>query len=161
MSREKQIEWMADDICRIEIEGEHEGTTTCINYNQATTLACGLVAQGWRKQSGWISVEERLPDPEKEVLILAIKRYVYMGEVKEVPTITTAFYEDGTMSTEDSEWNWYDIDFIYDEENDVQYIPEGWWEYRHYNPDDVYNNAVDDKVTHWMDLPDPPKGGGA
>ena len=23
--------------------------------------------------------------------------------------------------------------------------------------DDVYNNAVDDTVTHWMPLPEPPK----
>ena len=105
----------------------------------------------------WISVEDRLPEPEKEVLILTIRRYMCYGEVREISTITTAMYEDGTMSTEDSFWNWYDIDFIYDEENDVQYIPEGWWEFRHYNPDDVYNNAVDDKVTHWMPLPEPPK----
>lgn len=47
--------------------------------------------------------------------------------------------------------------FDYDEENDQYLIPEGWWEYRHYNPDDVYNNAVDDVVTHWMPLPNPPK----
>ena len=40
----------------------------------------------------------------------------------EVPIITTAMYEDGTISKEDSEWNWYDIDFIYDEENDIEYI---------------------------------------
>ena len=105
----------------------------------------------------WISVKDRLPEPETEVLVLAIRRFKYMeGLNREVPMITTAMYEDGTVSTEDTIWNWYDIDYIYDEENDMQYIPEGWWEYRHYNPDDVYNNAIDDKVTHWMPLPAPP-----
>ena len=97
----------------------------------------------------WISVKDRLPEPETEVLILADRRGYKV--------ITTAMYEDGSISDEDSEWNWYDIDFNYDEENDKYLIPEGWWEYRHYNPDDVYDNAVDDKVTHWMPLPKPPK----
>ena len=166
MSREEQIEEMIA-VIRDTVNG-------CSSY-WSGLIADALYEEGYRKQSEkfllkengdivslarqseWISVDERLPEPEKEVLILAIRRYVYMGEVHEAHTITTAMYEDGTMSTEDSEWNWHDIDFIYDEENDVQYIPEGWWEYRHYNPDDVYNNAVDDKVTHWMPLPEAPK----
>ncbi len=163
MSKDMQIEEI-DELTSVLYEANHKKSV--LDYHWLATEAYNA---GYRKQSEdatdinvgnkseWISVEERLPEPEKEVLILAIRRYMYMGEVREVPTITTAMYEDGTMSTEDSEWNWHDIDFVYDEENDVQYIPEGWWEYRHYNPDDVYNNAVDDKVTHWMPLPEAPK----
>ena len=97
----------------------------------------------------WISVEERLPKPETQVLILA-KRGKYT-------VITNGMYEDGTLNTEDSDWHWYDIDFEYDEENDAYIIPAGWWEYKHYNGDDEYNHAIDDKVTHWMPLPEPPK----
>lgn len=103
--------------------------------------------------NNWISVKDRLPEAEKEVIVLAVRRY-YDNEYK---LITTAIYEDGKVSTEDSEWNWYDLDFNYDEENDCCYIPEGWWEYRHYNDDDVYNNTIDDEVTHWMPLPEIPK----
>lgn len=125
---------------------------------EADSIAETLYNAGCRKQE-WISVDERMPEPEKEVLIFAIRRYKYGREIQEVPIVTTAMYEDGTISNEDSVWNWYDIDFIYDEENDIEYVPEGWWEFRHYNPDDVYNNAVDDKVTHWMPLPEAPKGG--
>lgn len=99
----------------------------------------------------WISVKDGLPKAETEVLILAVGIGGYT-------TITTAIYEDGKVSTDDSMWNWYDLDFNYDEETDQYLIPEGWWEYRHYNPDDVYNNCIDDIVTGWMPLPEPPKG---
>lgn len=99
------------------------------------------------KMNNWISVKDRLPNPEEEVFI-----YTQNG------TVTTAIYEDGKISTDDSIWCWYDVDFEYDEVNDTYLIPEGWWEYRHYNPDDVYNCAVDDVVTHWIPLPEPPKG---
>mgnify|MGYP000047769626 CR=1 FL=1 len=40
-----------------------------------------------------------------------------------------------------------------DEERDDYRIPEGWWEYRHFNPDDVYNNKIDCPVVGWMPLP--------
>ena len=99
----------------------------------------------------WISVEERLPEPETQVLILAKRRNFTI--------ITNGIHEDGTLNTEDSDWHWYDNDFEYDEENDAYIIPEGWWEYKHYNGDDEYNHAIDDKVTHWMPLPEPPKEG--
>ena len=93
----------------------------------------------------WISVEDRLPKCEEEVLVKVKhgQRYV----------TTTAIYEDGTMPTGKSKWTWEDIDFDYDEENDEYLIPKSWWEYRHYNPDDVYDNIIDGEVTHWMPLP--------
>lgn len=99
--------------------------------------------------SEWISVKDRLPEPEEEVFIRCNRN----GH----KFTTTAMYEDGTMPFGDSIWNWYDIDFDYDEERDEYLIPAGWWEYRHFNPDDVYNCLVDCEVTHWMPLPEPPK----
>ena len=92
---------------------------------------------------GWIPVEERLPECEEEVFIQT-----------ERGTRTTALYEDGTMREEDSIWNWCDIDGDWDEERDCMIIPKGWWEYRHFNPDDVYNNVVDEKVVAWRSLPE-------
>ena len=96
------------------------------------------------QKSPWIPVTKRLPKCEEEVYIQTKNG-----------TITTATYEDGTMPNEESTWNWTDIDFDYDEETDTYLVPEGWWEYRHYNPDDVYNNMVDEEVVAWMPLPDP------
>lgn len=49
--------------------------------------------------NNWISVKDRLPEAEKEVLVLVIRKY-YGGDYK---LITTAIYEDGKVSTEDDE----------------------------------------------------------
>ena len=62
-------------------------------------------------------------------------------------------YEDGTVLENDSCWNWYDIEGEWDEENDCCIIPEGWWENKHYNPDECYNNQVDDEVIAWQHIP--------
>lgn len=102
----------------------------------------------------WISVTERLPNPETEVLITARRKYT--GGIF-VDIVTPAIYEDSTILENDSIWTWEEIDGKYDEENDCYIIPEGWWEYRHYNPDGVYDNIVDDKVIAWMPLPEPYK----
>ena len=96
------------------------------------------------EQNPWIPVTERLPKCEEEVYIQTKNG-----------TMTTAAYEDGTMPNEESIWNWTDVDFDYDEESDTYLVPEGWWEYRHYNPDDVYDNMVDEEVVAWMPLPEP------
>ena len=50
-----------------------------------------------------------------------------------------------------------DIDSEYDEETDEYYFPEGWWEVIK-NWDDYSCVAIADFVTHWMEMPKPPKG---
>lgn len=97
---------------------------------------------GKQKYNGWRLCSLEMPKAEVEVLIMT-----------ENGTVTTAMYEDGTMPEEDSFWFWSDIEFDYDEETDTNYIPEGWWEYRHFNADEVYNNPIDVKVVYWQPLP--------
>ncbi len=106
-----------------------------------------------REKQRWIPVTERLPKPEIDVLIVC-NRNGYRF-------VTPAIYEDGKMLTQDSVWNWNEIYTygLYSEEADDYYIPEGWWENRQFNPDDVYNNPVDCAVTHWMPLPEAPEEG--
>lgn len=95
---------------------------------------------------GWTPCSERMPECEQEVYILT-----------ERGTKTTALYEDGKMPESKSKWHWNDIQGEWDDEEDCMIIPEGWWEYRHFNPDDVYNNVVDEKVIAWQPLPEPYK----
>lgn len=110
----------------------------------------------------WIPCGEKMPECEQEVLICT-KKKVYVGrksgfEWIEKPIITPALYEDGTMLEINSKWHWEDIDYAgWDEEEDCGIIPEGWWENRHFNPDEVYNNPVDREVIAWMPLTEPYK----
>ncbi len=105
------------------------------------------------KAPRWIPVTERLPKPETEVLAVCNRN----GYIFVVPAI----YEDGKILTQDSMWHWNEIyEYgLYNEETDDYFIPEGWWENRQFNQDDVYNNPVDCDVTHWMPLPEAPKEG--
>lgn len=113
-----------------------------LDYIDTTpTVTLETDAQRWRNP------ETDPPKVETEVLVL-YRRDDYLG-------ITTAHYEDGNVFSEDSEWNWEDLpDWgTYDEERDGYRIPEGWWEYRHFNSDDVYSGKIDCPVVGWMPLP--------
>ena len=113
---------------------------------------CGKIQNELLKNK-WIPVSERLPLCEQEVLICTQSRFI-SGKTKSI--ITSAIYEDGNMRECYSRWHWEDIEYeSWDEEEDCGIIPEGWWEYRHYNPDEVYNNLVDDFILAWMPLPKP------
>ena len=94
----------------------------------------------------WIPVTERLPESGVHVL-LACKtwggnKYVCDGFHTEKFSQPTEFYED--------------IDADYSEETDEYYFPEGWWEVIK-NWDDYSCVAIEDTVTNWMPLPQPPK----
>lgn len=114
--------------------------------------ACRMGMEALERQR-WIPCSERLPEPEMEVLVVCRRGGVSF--------VCPAMHEDGTIITSESIWNWNEIEGygLYSEEADDWYIPEGWWEYRQFNGDDVYNNIIDCAVTHWMPLPEPPEEG--
>lgn len=96
----------------------------------------------------WRNPETDPPKVEEDVLILFKTACGGYG-------ITTAHYEDGTVLSEKSAFYWEEIFEwgTYDEESDDYFIPKGWWEYRYFNQDDIYNNRVDAHVVGWMPLP--------
>lgn len=67
MIKEKQIEEMAADICRV----KHNCNDVCnpINTCNALKYARRAYEAGYRKQE-WISVDERLQQPQKLVLCI-------------------------------------------------------------------------------------------
>lgn len=137
--------------------------TTCDGYG-ANCVSVGTIEEIVKQEAekfgtntnvgsnGWIPCSVAMPPVETEVFIVAKRKY-RGGEVRYITT--TAMYEDGTVLENDSCWIWEDIDGEWDEENDCYIIPEGWWENRHYNPDEVYNNVIDDEVIAWQPLPHP------
>lgn len=98
----------------------------------------------------WISVKDRLPEPEQTVLVIANRSGLEI--------VTTGIYEDGRVTLGESIWIWNDIELDYDDDQDDYIIPEGWWEDKEYNGDDWFNHPIDDPVTHWMPLPELPEG---
>ena len=134
------------------------GSRNSGNYMIPVDKAIEIVKQAAAEyNNGWISCSVAMPPVETEVFIVAKRKY-RGGEVRYIAT--TAMYEDGTVLENDSCWCWQDIEVEWEEENDYYIIPQGWWESRHYNPDDIYDNAVDDEVVAWQPLPAPyqPKG---
>ena len=146
---------MKKETARREIESlDHYLQTYTNDYSEESHMAMMMAIKAL-EQTRWIPVSERLPMCEQEVLICAERRSI-SGKIKTI--ITTAIYEDGTMLENKSKWDWTDIDWErWDEEEDCGVIPEGWWEYRHYNPEEVYNNLVDDFAVKWMPLPELPE----
>ena len=100
------------------------------------------------RPQGWIPCSERLPKAEEKVWIQT-----------ERGKVCFAMYEDGTISEDDSAWNWYDLPFDkWDEENDCGIISKGWWEWTEFHPDNEFDCPVDEVVAAWMPLPEPWKG---
>lgn len=99
-------------------------------------------------QPVWRDPETDPPKVEEDVLILFETACGGYG-------ITTAHYEDGTLLSQDSIFFWDELAAWgeLDEEHDDYIIPKGWWEYRYFNQDDVYNNRIDCPVIGWMPLP--------
>ena len=100
--------------------------------------------------SPWHRVEDGLPESGTHVLACCEVRGIYGYKSHYV---CDAFHTDNKSipcSYND------DIDSEYDEETDEYYFPVGWWEVIK-NWDDYSCVAINDFVTHWMPLPEPPK----
>ena len=61
-NKQKQIEELAEEIYQ-------NSPCACLDYDETKMVAGWLYKAGYRKQSGWISVDERLPDKSMECLI--------------------------------------------------------------------------------------------
>lgn len=99
--------------------------------------------------SEWISVKDRLPESGKEVQIC----YEYEGYTKKHKDVCIGFF-----AHEFAEECGYqeDLETLCDEETDAFYLAKGWYEsIKHWG--EYRFVRIDDDVTHWMPLPEPPK----
>lgn len=143
-------------IHRLKVETGSLACFGCGYEHSCSVHGCAILrsAAAALGKNQWINVKDRLPENEVDVLICAQRRYYKGGTI---PVVSTAFYTDGKMNTEESGYNWDlgNVDMEYDEEVDAYIVPEGWWESVRYGEE---FSAVDDFVTHWMPLPEKPKG---
>lgn len=103
----------------------------------------------------WISVDERLPEPEQRVLLLTEEKVTRYAKWRGV---TCGFYEDGNVWSEDSKASWDHCMLVdYDEERDDFRVPEGWIEEGIAERDDYNCAVISDRITHWMPLPEAPE----
>lgn len=72
MNEEKQISEMAKDLCHLQTCEIKKNGGNCYKYCKAYIYAFRAINAGYRKQSEWISVEERLPEQHKEVLVVCL-----------------------------------------------------------------------------------------
>jgi len=101
---------------------------------------------------GWISVKDRLPENGKHVLATCEVRSLY-GYKKRY--VCEAFYA-AKHSIKEGKYPEETDCYDYDEEEDEYYLQEGWYEVIH-NWDEYSSIVIDDFVTHWMPLPEPPE----
>lgn len=73
----------------------------------------------------WISVDDRLPDNEVDVLVCVTRKH-YSDPSKNIRFVVKAFHTDGKTNSEHSRYVWDTkyIDMGYDEEADAYIIPE-------------------------------------
>ena len=130
-------------------------STIGLTTTDAEIYANDFIAHGVTVQE-WIPVDERMPENEQDVIICAERRH-YSNPNRFIRIVAKAFYTDGKHDTEHTAYTWNNdyIDMEYDEENDAYLIPDGWWESVEYGEE---FSAVSDFVTHWMPMPQPPKG---
>ena len=120
--REKLLE-LIDDALQMK-----EGTARVVGKRYVNTIANHLIENGVTVQE-WISVDDRLPSDEQDVLVIAHGwggRLVYVGSHKRVEAQKSWLTGITSKSSEWLLWGW-------------SYLKEP-------------------MVTHWMPLPEPPKG---
>lgn len=129
-------------------QGYDQWDAVACKHCRATVGACDRrfrcredAAAAWNRrapQSGWISVDERLPASEKPVLLDIGKKF----------PIRAMWVAKHTVEAGNDDPDWGE----YDEANDMHYCPEGWYEW---NEHEEVHWRVSATPIRWTEIPLP------
>lgn len=148
----KNLRLYAEEYEKSPYHREIMGTTDILT--NAADIINGLSEElaAIRDATRWIPCSERMPENEKEVEITFIRKHCITG--KTLYLTARAFYEDGTVTTDESAFCWYTENWDYDEEKDCYVIPEGWFEGVSFAEE---FESVDMPVIAWREITEPYK----
>ena len=99
--------------------------------------------------SNWVSINDGYPDVGKPVFVY------YTNKLGKGRTVKAFWAKKFTI---EDMGDYRDMVGDYDEERDMYYLQEGWWEMVD-NWDEWSHVEIDQgEPTHWMPLPEPPEG---
>lgn len=144
IDEKKLIQCLKHDISCFETEGKKVSEL----YLRVDDML--RMIKGQPKICGWIPCSERMPESEKDVEITYVRGHWKTDE----PLYFTAraFYEDGTMNTENSSFDWDNTNLEHDEEKDYYVISEGWFESVSFA--EAFE-TVDAQVIAWREIAEP------
>ncbi|MFW2562433.1 DUF551 domain-containing protein [Acinetobacter baumannii] len=110
--------------------------------------------KSWKKAKAqavpeWISVEDRMPEPLRNVLVL-----IDANPAKNQNQMVAHFIPKFTEEYHGDD-DWYD----YDEERGCGYVKEGWYANTVYIGDEYSSYFIEEKVAHWKPLKEASESG--
>ena len=123
-----------------------------VSATQTLRFVDHLVANGVTVQN-WIPVSERLPESQNPVLVVAVSKGMGFPYI-----FKAAHIGHQEITTDEYGWTDGEYDTEYDEENDCFWISECWYECNAVEGNTNWVMDEDYTITHWMPLPQPPKG---
>ena len=123
--------------------------TAAINQDKNFIKTVEMVIEETPTVYAWHDLRKNpddLPEVEREVEVACLAD-------SGITTYTHGLYENGKVRESKSKWYWCELYMygIYCEDIDEYLIPEGWWEWSHYNPE-RYSNIIDDKIIAWREI---------
>ena len=100
----------------------------------------------------WIPVERELPEDRKSVIVCY--RFWLQFSQKFAYAIVIGWHASKFRVKAEVFTDWDGGDFDYNEEQDENYIPEGWYEFTTQGNGDLMDWYIDAEVIAWMPLPE-------